>query len=64
MSATITDTDAAEIERLANCAIHEIVFANHHAQDDEIEEAQDCLIIAQSNLTSIADLLTRKEVKV
>jgi hypothetical protein len=53
----ISDKQFEAIERLGNCAIHEIVFALHHAEDDQQLEAAESLMTAQQNLEQIAAAL-------
>jgi hypothetical protein len=50
----LTDKEYESIEQRMNSAIHEIVFACKHAEDDELEEASDCLMTAQSVLDGVA----------
>jgi hypothetical protein len=39
----LTDKEYESIEQRMNSAIRKIVFACKHAEDDELEEASDCL---------------------
>ncbi len=55
-----TDAECAEIVRLANLAIHEVVFTGQHIEDDQIEEAQQALMTAQSNLCWVEEKLLEK----
>lgn len=53
----IDDQSFEEIERLANAAIHELVFAIQHTEQDEPVEAGHCLDQVVLNVDSISDLL-------
>lgn len=57
LSGTVPDALLAELEHLGNCAIHEIVFAKHHASDDQVEEALTCVCQAQMNLERMSKML-------
>lgn len=57
----ISNTEHAEIERLCNCAIHEIVFAVQHSDQDDVDDACQCLMTAQGNLERVAEMLSAKE---
>ncbi len=49
----ISDKEFEAMKALINTTIHELVFACHHMEDDEIESAQDALITAQGNLATV-----------
>jgi hypothetical protein len=45
------------VEASCNHAIHEIVFACQHAEDDDPDQALDCLSTAQATLEQVASEL-------
>ena len=53
----ITDEQFEEIRTTINTTIHELVMACHHAEEDEIDEALDCLVTCQSNIESVTTQL-------
>jgi hypothetical protein len=57
----IDDKTHAEVERLLNCAIHELVFACKHCEEDQPEDANNCLITAQMNIEQANELLVKSE---
>ena len=52
---TLTDREFEDIKRLINATIHELVMACHHAEEDQLEEAQNALMTAQGNLDRVAE---------
>jgi len=52
-SAIIPDIEWETIERTINASIHELVYALHHAENDEIEEALDALTAVALNVETI-----------
>ena len=56
-SLQLNDKELAEIEASLNTAIHEIVFAVHHAGDDELDDACTCLVTAQGTIERCAEQL-------
>jgi hypothetical protein len=59
MSSKISDELAAETEHLLNAAIHELVFAIQHANNDEPDDACTCLVQAQINIETINEKLAK-----
>lgn len=57
----INDALHAEVERQLNLTIHELVFAIKHSDDDQVDDACNCLITAQSNIERIAVALAALE---
>lgn len=51
----LTDSDLGEIERLGNCAIHELVFALQHAEQGTGDDALTCIVQVQQNCEAMAD---------
>jgi hypothetical protein len=51
---SLTDIQFESIRRRINSAIHEIVFACKHAEDDHLADASDCLVTAQITLDQVA----------
>ena len=49
------------MKRLIDSTIHELVFACHYAEDDEIESAQNALMTAQGNLERVAEDLLKHD---
>ncbi len=54
----LSDEAFTEIERLLNCAIHELVFASHHAEEDQPDEAADCLVTARMNIDRVLESIS------
>lgn len=50
-----------QVERLCNAAIHELVFVNQHATQDDYDDALTCLIQVQQNAESMADMLLKAQ---
>jgi hypothetical protein len=50
----LTDAQHESIEQRLNRAIHELVFAIKHAEDDELTEASECIMTAQSTIDEVA----------
>lgn len=59
----ISNFAAAKIERLTNGAVHGLVFANQHIQDDQLDEALDTLASARLNIDAISELLEKAKRK-
>lgn len=57
----LSDQEYAEVERLMNRSIHETVFALHHAEEDEIEAAAQCLMTARGNLECATEMIVAHE---
>jgi hypothetical protein len=53
----LSDAKLADLERLANAAIDEIVFMKKHAEDDQLEEAAICGHQACMNLEQVAIII-------
>lgn len=58
---SLSDGRFTEFERLANVTIHELVYACHHAEDDQLEEAADGLITASGNIDQLQTILAHAE---
>lgn len=56
----LTDAEAQEIERQLNTAIHEIVFACQHVQQDDLDDASNALMTAQGTIEEVANLIVAK----
>lgn len=59
----LTDAQFAEIERLGNAAIHEIVFALQHLGQDDYDDALTCLVQVLQNCETIADSILAAQPK-
>ena len=55
MPRKFTDNEVDELERQANRAIHEIVFACHHVGEEDYESAANALLTAQDLLDRVAE---------
>lgn len=55
----INDEMHAEVERNLNAAIHELVFAIKHSEDDQADDACTCLVQAQMNIERINEMLAK-----
>lgn len=55
---TFRDDELDEIRRRLNTAIHEIVLACHHVDQDRLEEASLALMTAQGTLDDMAQSIT------
>lgn len=53
----ISNDTHAKVEDLLNKAVHELVFASHHSEQDEAEDALTCLVQAQMNIEAVSDML-------
>lgn len=51
---SLTNDEFESVKRRLNAAIHEIVFACHHAEEDNLEDAANCLMTAQGVLEEVA----------
>ena len=56
----LSDQDFTAIKETINTTIHELVMACHHAENDEIDEAQNCLMTCHGNLENVAQELITK----
>lgn len=54
MSATLSDTEFESVKSRLNAALHELVFATKHADDDQLEEALNCLCIAGLTIETVS----------
>ena len=61
MKTKMTDKEFESMKRLIDSTIHELVFACHYAEDDEIESAQNALMTAQGNLERVAEDLLKHD---
>ncbi len=61
MKKPITDAEAAEWVRILDLTIHELVFAAHHVEEDNVDDAQTCMVTAQENLSRIDEALAKHE---
>lgn len=53
----LTDDQFGQIENLINCAIHEAVFALHHAEENQGDSALTCITQIQSNAEAAAEII-------
>jgi predicted RecB family endonuclease len=53
----LSDQQFEAVKESINNTIHELVMACHHAEEDEIESAQECLMTCQGNLETVAAAL-------
>jgi hypothetical protein len=53
----IPDFTCEQIKSLVNSTIHELVFLAHHAEDDQKDEAQNCLNAIGLNVGQLEELL-------
>jgi hypothetical protein len=53
----LTDEQFEAIKTSLNQAIHELVFAVHHAEEDRLDDAATCLVTAQGTIESVAEQL-------
>lgn len=53
----LTDEQAKEVESLVNSTIHNLVFLNHHADDNQLDEAREALAACELNLDRIKEIL-------
>lgn len=53
----LSDANLETVERLINEAIHEAVFAKHHARDDSGDDALTRLVQVQSNCEEAANII-------
>lgn len=56
-ASALSDSQLDEVTRLLNLAIHEIVFACHHAEDDQLDESSNCLMTAGLNIEQAATII-------
>jgi ADP-heptose:LPS heptosyltransferase len=57
MKTKITDEQFATLADQLNTTIHELVFAIQHAENDELEDAANCLATAQMTINQVADVI-------
>ena len=57
----LSDRKLRVFERLANATIHELVFACHHAEDDQLQDCGDSLATCSLNLDQLQSLLAHAE---
>jgi len=55
----LTDAEFEAIKASLNNAIHEIVFAVKHAEDDNLDDAATCQVTAQDTISRIADQIVQ-----
>ncbi len=60
-SPSLSDRRFRAFQRVANVTIHELVYACHHAEDDQLEAAWDSLITATGNLDELQTLLAHAQ---
>lgn len=53
----ISDSEFESMKVTLNSAIHELVFAVQHMDNDEVESAQDSLVTASMNIEEVANKL-------
>lgn len=53
----LSDKKFESVKERLNSAIHEIVFAVQHAEDDNLEDAGTCLVTAQGTIDHVAEEL-------
>jgi len=51
----LSDAKFEELKGRLNNAIHEIVFACHHLEDDQLDDAATCLVTAQATVENVAE---------
>jgi hypothetical protein len=61
VSAKLSDAEFEEFKRRLNEAIHEIVFAAQHLDQDDTDEALTCLVTAGGTLEEVANEIASKE---
>ena len=57
----ISDAKYEELKARLNNAIHEIVFACHHLEDDQLDDTATCLCMAQHTICNVADEIVALE---
>ena len=55
--ASITIAQCDEIERLVNCTIRELIFALHHCEENQLDDAGNCLMTIGTNHARIEEIL-------
>ncbi len=58
---TLTDEEFQSLRESINNAIHELVFAAKHLEEDQIEDAANCLMTAQGTIESVAEQVAGRE---
>ena len=53
----LTEPEDIKLESLISATLRELVFVDHHAEHDQIDDAQTCLVTVQGNLEQIEQLL-------
>jgi hypothetical protein len=61
METIIPDSEFERLKATLNETIHELVFAVKFMEDDQIEEAQNALLTASSNVNTVAEELLKYE---
>jgi hypothetical protein len=57
----ISDQKFEELKAVINTTIHELVAVCSHMEDNEIEDACQCLMTCQGNLDRVAEELVKHE---
>lgn len=57
----LSEGDLETIERKVNNTIHELVFALHHVEDDEVAEALDALDTAAMTIHDVKQIVGQAE---
>lgn len=57
----LTDVEFRDLRESINNAIHELVFAAKHLEDDQVEDAAQCLMTAQGTIETVAERVAAKE---
>jgi len=57
----VKDTDYERMKSSLNSAIHELVFACQHLENDEVGDAAQCLMTAQGTTDLVAQAVAKLE---
>lgn len=57
----LSDAEFEALKSTINQTIHELVFACQHLDQDDLEDAQQCLMTAQGNLERVGEKLAEME---
>jgi hypothetical protein len=57
----LTDAEIEEMKASLNNAIHELVFACQHLDQDDMEDASVCLMTAQGTIETVANRVVKAE---
>ena len=57
----LSDGQFESIKDRLNSAIHELVFAVQHAEDDNLDDAATCLVTAQGTIEEVNNELVAQE---